>query len=80
MLVYDPPKPGREGSRLTQFGQRTIRIEEGFLRGILGKMIVAEERRGIGHGEILKARDEGCERLFVSRLRGANDLFELRVC
>jgi hypothetical protein len=49
----DGSKPRGERRRFTQRRQLSIRLDESFLRGVFGEVIIPQDRRGISHGDVL---------------------------
>ena len=72
VLEHDATKPAGERRGFSQRRQRAVCFGERFLRRVLGKVIVAEERRRIRDGNVLERGDEFGECAFVAALRGAD--------
>jgi hypothetical protein len=49
----DGAKPSGERCRLAQRRELAIHLDKGFLRCILGKMVIAQNRSGISHRDVL---------------------------
>lgn len=72
VLEHDTPEPAWERVRLAQRRQGAVGVEESLLRGVLGQVVVAEDRRRIGNGDVLKHANELCERTLIAGVRGAD--------
>src|ERR1039457_1885248 len=68
MFEHDGAKPSCKGCRLPQRGQSAIDLAERLLRGVLGKMMIAQDRSGIGDGDVLVSANQFGECEVVTRL------------
>jgi hypothetical protein len=68
----DGSKPRGEGRRLAQRRQFSIRLDESFLRGVLGKVVIPQDRSGVSHRDVLICADQFREGEIVASLGRAH--------
>jgi hypothetical protein len=76
LFEHDSTEPTGKRRRLSQLGERAIRLEERFLRRVFGELEVVEDRVAVANGHVLKAADENGERLGVAVLCPRHDHLE----
>ena len=68
VLVNDAPKPAGKGRRFMQLAEVDEGLQEGFLRRVLGQVLIPELGARVAHRHVLEAGDDLAVGLPVSLL------------